>query len=338
MTQLRTGIIGMGDQGRQLLAALAASKAYQVLAIGDQSRERAEELATRYDATAYDDYRSLIVQEDLEVLCLALPTFLCGECLALAAKESLALLKEAPLGRNLPEALEWVKLMAKADLAFAVGAAWRFAPAYQTAHSWIQQGRLGRVCLAEGHCFTHRQGPLDWRGDPVLSGGGALLDQGYHLVDLTLAALGTPNAVYCLHTDWSNKHLLPPGRTEDTAVLLMRFDNGAMARLSCSWHVGPEQERLCYYGAEGSIEATAGSVKLCDRTGNVLEQQDFPSTPQTILTAQVDHFAASLHDPEVRPLSAARDHLATVAVIESAYLSARTKLPEDLQVYGAIEF
>ena len=67
MTPLRTGIIGMGQQGRQLLTALAQSQAYDVRAIGDRSRERADELAARYDATAYDDYRSLIVQEELEV-------------------------------------------------------------------------------------------------------------------------------------------------------------------------------------------------------------------------------------------------------------------------------
>ncbi len=338
MTRLRTGIIGMGQQGRHLLAALTRSDAYDVHAIGDRSRERAEELALQCDARAYDDYRSLIVQEDIEVLYLALPTFLCGECLNLAAKKSLAVFKEAPLGRRLPEALEWVKLLAKANAPFAIGADWRFTPGYRTACDWIQQGRLGQAYLAEGHCFVHRRDPLDWRGDQVLSGGGTLLEQGYHLVDLILANMGTPSTVYCLHTDWANKRLLPPGRTEDTAVVLIRFPNGAMARLSCAWRHGPQHEQLCYHGTEGTIEATPGSVTLRDPAGDIVDQQQFTATPHDIRTTEVDHFADSLRDAEVKPVSRARDHLATVAVIESAYLSTRTKLPEGLQVYGPIEF
>ena len=147
MTELRTGIIGVGGFGGKVLRELVRNETFKVQAIADQNRELAVDLAAQYEAEPYDDYRSLIVQEKLDVLFLTLPTFLCSECIHIAAKKGIHIFKEAPLARTLPEAIEWVKLIKKAPAKFHVGAQRRFAPGYLHAHHLIEQEGIGPVFL-----------------------------------------------------------------------------------------------------------------------------------------------------------------------------------------------
>ena len=170
--EFRAGIIGIGGYGQNVLAELARNDMFCVVAIADRDRELADKAARQYRATAYDDYRSLIVQEKLDVLFLALPTFLCGECIQLAAKRKIHVFKESPLGRALPESAEWVKIMDKADARFHIAAPKRFAPGYLEAHQLLNAGRIGQVYLARAEVFLHYTGDFSWRGDPVLAGSG----------------------------------------------------------------------------------------------------------------------------------------------------------------------
>ena len=81
------------------------------------------------------------------------------------------------------------------------------------------------------------------------------------------------------------------------------------------------------------IERAEGCV-LFDIDGNVIRQESFHVDENWLVSQQLRHFADSLFDPEIKPLSTAKEHLLNVAAIESAYLSARTQMPEDLKLYG----
>jgi len=336
MTELRTGIIGVGGYGKKILAELGRNETYLIKAIADQNRELAKELAGQYDAEPYDDYRSLIVQENLDVLFLSLPTFLCGECIQSAAKKKTHVFKEAPLARTLPEAIEWVELMDKAGVKFHVGAQRRFAPGYLHARKLIQEERIGSVYLIRAESFDHFGGQFGWRGDPVLSGGGVLLEQAYHLIDQIVLVQGPPERVYSLHTDWCKKRTLPPYRTEDTLVLTMKFPNGAMGNLLTSWMTGVQSERILLHGTEGAIEVGINQLRVFDVAGNVVSEEIYQVDEAWLIAQQVRHFADSLLDEEIKPVSTAPEHLANVALVESGYLSARTKQPETLKVYGSV--
>jgi len=336
MTELRTGIIGVGGYGKKILAELGRNESYQIQAIADQNRELASELARQYEAEPYDDYRSLIVQENLDVLFLSLPTFLCGECIQSAAKKKIHVFKEAPLARTLPEAIEWVEVMDKAGVKFHVGAQRRFAPGYLQAQKLIQEERIGSVYLIRAESFEQFGGQFGWRGDPVLSGGGVLLEQAYHLIDQIVLIQGPPERVYGLHTDWCKKRTLPPYRTEDTLVLTMKFPNGAMGNLLTSWKTGAQSERVLLHGTEGAIEVGINQLRVFDVEGNVVSEETYQVDEAWLIAQQVRHFAESLVDEEIKPVSTAREHCVNVAIVESGYLSARTKQPETLKVYGNV--
>ena len=336
MDKLRTGIIGVGGYGKDVLDQLGRNDSYQIIAIADQNMELAKDFALKYEAAAYDDYRSLIVQEKLDVLYLALPNFLCGECLQLSAKKGIHVFKESPLARTLPEALEWVKLMDKSGCRFQVGSQKRFAPGYLLARELLEKETLGKLYMVRGMSFKNFKGEFGWRGDPVLAGGGVLIEMAYHLIDLIVWNMGPPERLYSLNTNRGSKRHLPPYRTEDTAILSMSFADGAIGEMVSCWMAGPKRERLIFYGTEGTMEVSESMLLLYDFDGNITRREKYQIDESWLLGQQIRQFADCLFDSEVKLASTPREHLTNVAIIESAYLSARTQLPESLKVYGSL--
>ena len=164
------------------------------------------------------------------------------------------------------------------------------------------------------------------------------MEQAYHLIDLFVWNLGAPEQVYSLNTNRCSKKSLPPYLTEDTAMLSMKFADGIMGNLLTSWMSGPAGESISFHGTDGTMVAGIDHLNVYDSRGRLVMEQSYHIDQQWSIAQQLRHFAGSLLDEEVKPVSVAGEHLANVAVIESAYLSARTQLPETLKVYGpAIE-
>jgi len=336
MKELRAGIIGLGSYGWSILKELDRNENFVVRAIADRNYEVVEDLAQQYNAAPYDDYRSLIVEENLDVLFLTLPTFLCKECIRLAAREKIHLFKESPLARTLPEAMEMVKMMEKANCHFHVGAQKRFSPGYLEAHNLLEKNTIGQVYLIRAEQFLNYQGSWEWRGDPVLAGGGVLLEMAYHLIDQIIWSFDLPERVFSLNTGFCAKRVMPPYRTEDSAILNMQFSNGAMANIVSSWMTGPEKEKLFFHGVDGTIEVSPNHIHLYDPENTTLKEAAYDVDQDWLISQQIRYFADMLLDDQITPTSTARQHLANVAVVESAYLSARTLSPETLKVYGEL--
>ena len=336
MTQLRAGIIGVGGYGRLILRELAGNDRFVIKAIADQDRELAQACSREYGGEPYDDYRGLIVQQELDALFLVLPTFLCGEYIRLSAKKGIHVFKAAPLGRTMPEAAEWVELMEKADCRFYVSVPDRFAPGYVGAHQLLQAEKVGSVYLVRAESFSRYQGELGWRGDPVLAGGGVLLEQAYRMVDQIVWNVGPPERMYGLSSNRCSERSLPPYKTEDTVVLTMRFPEGMMGSVLAGWMTGPIRERVLFHGTDGSIEVTRDSLRCFDGDGAMASEEAFDVDDAWLVSQEIGHFSDLLLDAEVEPVSTAAEQLANVAVIESAYLSAKTRLPESLRVYGSL--
>jgi predicted dehydrogenase len=264
------------------------------------------------------------------------PTFLCGECIQLAAKDHISIFKQAPLGRTLSEACSWVELAKKAGCRFHVGAHKRFSPGYLGAYALLQQQKIGRVYLVRAESFFNYNNDFGWRGDPVLAGGGVLLESAYHMIDQITWNMGSPEKVYCLHTNYCNKRVLPPYRTEDTAVVTMHFPNGAMGNLACGWMAGPKREKLTFYGSEGQIQVDENHLQVFDPSGKRIMREKFDIDEKWLSEQQICQLADSIRNPDLKPVSTAQEHLFNVALIEAAYLSGQTGLPESPKLHGGL--
>ncbi|MHC4982654.1 MAG: Gfo/Idh/MocA family protein [Planctomycetota bacterium] len=326
-------VIGVGGFGRWTLQALQSSQAVEVVGISDRDAKTAERVGEETHVAAYGDNRSLLAETRPKAVYLAVPPTAAPEIVNTCARRGIHVWKELPLARSLAEGLALVKLMDAAGLKLAVGTQRRFAVGYRRA--WELRRTVGQVFLGRAH-YLFNWGPnLAWRGDRASAGGGALLELGYHLVDLMVWMLGLPEDVYGVNSVGNRPDTLgPDGKrlplydTDDTAAAILRYADGAMATVVTTRSSGPVSEEFCLHGRAGSLRATSESCALRNPDGNLLDEAADSAPPVEIFRRQAEAFAKAVATDAKRYECSGRENLLNLAVIEALYLSNRTGQPE----------
>lgn len=344
---LRLALVGAGDLGSKCLDALAEVAGLQVVGIADRNGKLAEQAAASAGAAFFTDQRHMLGQVQPDVLLVTTPPATAAELIRLAAQRSVHVIKAGPLARTLDEAAEMVNVMASAGRTLAVLAPRRFHGSYRGLVLGCR--RLGRLFLARAQQVLNWGRPFGWRGDKASAGGGALLEAGYEMIDLIVWAMGLPEEVYAVtgrhgrpHMVEANGEVEPLGvyDTDDSAVIVLRYADGAAGAVVASWAVSPPTEDLILHGQSGSGQAGPTQAVFRDPAGNVLDRIDGDDRPGPALRRQLSELAEALasdKDPgdsgeePSRYESAAREHLLTMAVVEAAYLSDRTGQSENPQ-------
>ena len=170
METLKVGLLGLGRGGQAVADGLAASSWCELTAVASPNAQRIERFAEAHPGVArYDDFRSLIVENALDALFVALPPFMRGKYLGLAAERGLAVWTLPPPARQFDDAVEWMRLFEQADRPIVVSRSWGVEPTLQL--EAIGSEPLGRFFLARGNVMTCWSEDLDWRGDARRAGG-----------------------------------------------------------------------------------------------------------------------------------------------------------------------
>ncbi len=325
MAKMKVGLMGLGRGGRRIAAALLRSSWCELIAVGSKKGQVLTSFAEQHpDIATYDDFRSLIVGTRLEALFVALPAYQRGHYLPLAAERGIPVWMLTPPARRFDEAARLVEIFEKVGCPLIVARDWAAEPALQ--RETLELDSFGRWFLARGQVMMCWEDNFDWRGDARQAGGGVLLDQGYEMIDLLVKLMGLPDSVYAAMSGVSR----PGGRhsydTEDTAAVVCRFTGGAIATLHACWTAGPTEWSLDLFGTSGSLAIERDQVVTRDRSGSVLIRRQ--TQGGDLLAGQIEAFLAALGNPPPRFASTLRQHLPAMAVIQAAYLSARTGQPE----------
>jgi len=332
-TPLQIAVIGVGGAGDDTLQAVAQSECLQIIGIADRDPVAAAQAGRRLDVPAYSDNRSLLAEVRPQAVLLATPPAAGPDIIAACASRGIHVWKEPPLARSLDEGLAVVRRMDQAGLKFAIGTHRRFAAGYRRARQL--RGRVGQVFLAQAH-YTFNWGPrLGWRGDRATAGGGALMEVGYHPVDLLVWTLGLPEVVFGLRACGyrpgqmgPDGGLLPVYDTDDTACLVLRYPGDGMGVVVISRRIGPVSEQLSLHGYDGSLIATAEDCLLRDCDGNLLDRAEQAASPLDPRRRQIENFARAVLTGAKTYECSGRENLLNLALIEAAYLSSRTGQPE----------
>lgn len=188
---LRVGVAGLGRMGKLHFLNALRNRDANVVAIADTSRSK-RKAAEKYNVKIYDDYKKLIRAEDLDAVIISLPNFLKKESVACAAEKGLAIFVDKPLARNFGEAEEIVRTVRMKNVLLMVGVNYRYFDSVQKIKNIVEEGRVGDVVIATSELimdgpFSHSLVPTpvpEWWFNKEKAGGGALLDLGYHLIDL----------------------------------------------------------------------------------------------------------------------------------------------------------
>jgi predicted dehydrogenase len=233
---LRVGVIGLGKMGKLHFFNTLHIDDVELVAAADKSRSN-RELAERYHVKTYDDYRKLIDSEKLDAAIVSLPNFLKSEAIAYASENDIDILVDKPLARNLVEARKITQKVQAENVRLMVGVNYRYFDSVQEVKKLVDEGRVGDVVLATSELimdgpFSHPLVPKpvpDWWFDKEASGGGALLDLGYHLIDILTWMLGDLNVEF---SALGHRFGLP---LEDSAVVVLK---GPKTNVRCIVNVG----------------------------------------------------------------------------------------------------
>jgi len=187
---MNVGIIGCGLIGKKRSKALAGAK---LVATADLDFKRAEALAAEFpDVEPFDDWRKLIDTAGVDIVVVATTNNALAEVTLAAIQAGKHVLVEKPAARNADELLPLIEAAREHGVQVRVGFNHRYHPAFIKVNELIQNDVLGEMMFIRAR-YGHggRVGyDREWRADPELSGGGELLDQGVHLIDLARLLMG----------------------------------------------------------------------------------------------------------------------------------------------------
>lgn len=247
------GLCGLGMIAEFHAQAIARLSGARLAAVASRDRAKAEAFARRHGgAAAAGTLADLLARPDVDIVCI---TTASGAHLdpALAA---IGAGKHVVIEKPIEITLERVdRILAAARAAGVVVAPifqGRFGEGARAVKAAVEAGRLGRLVLASAYVKWHRS-PQYYtapRGTAAYDGGGALMNQGIHALDLLQWFAGLPQEVHC----WSGRRVHTGIEVEDTAAAALRFPGGAMGAIEASTALWPGwQRRIELCGENGSI-------------------------------------------------------------------------------------
>lgn len=252
---VRLGIVGAGGIAKAYADLLPGSTAALAVGVADVRGEAADAMAAALGCPAFADPAELAALADdggLEAIVLCTPPSTHPEVAQLFFDRGVAVLSEKPLAVDRHAAQQMVDAAEQAGVLFTMATKFRFCDDVGQVKDLIAAGQLGQVRLVE-NAFTSRVDMGSrWNSVPEISGGGVLVDNGTHSVDLARHLVGPIAEVLAVET------CRPEGfRVDDTAKLFLRHDSGIDTVVDLSWSIDKSlADFLRVYGTEG--EARVG--------------------------------------------------------------------------------
>lgn len=349
--EVRFGIVGCNTIAPWHASAIRDNDDARLVAVCDRVSEHAERLANEFGASrVYTDYDAMLADPDIDAVCICTPSGMHGRMGTAAARAGKHVLTEKPVGIRLSEIDEMIATGRSAGVRLGVVSQMRTLPVWKRIRNAVQNGKLGRMVLADAVMKYNRgQDYYDsggWRGTWDLDGGGALMNQGVHCVDLLLWIMGPVRSVFGFAD-----HLVRRIEVEDTAVATLRFADGAIGAIQAATSVTPGVEhRLEFHGALGTICVRGESILTWDipgderisngeRLGADIKLGSGASNPKAISTeghrAQIADFVSAIREDR-DPMVTGEDARRSIELILAVYRSSSTGAPVHLPLTQAL--
>jgi len=247
------GLIGGGNISETHARAAMAIPGVEVSAIYGSNSTKVARLGGECGAMAYSDFEQFLNHKPMDFVAIGSPSGLHAEQGIAAAWRGLHVLTEKPLEISTQKGRELIAATKEAGVKLGVFFQDRFKPDIIQVKKWMDAQVLGKPILADARVKWFRPpsyyGDSRWRGTLALDGGGALINQAIHTVDLLLWLFGDVVSVQA-----QKKTALHKIEAEDTLVALLEFANGAMGVLQATTSAYPGYpRRLELTGSEGTV-------------------------------------------------------------------------------------
>jgi UDP-N-acetyl-2-amino-2-deoxyglucuronate dehydrogenase len=245
------GIIGCGGIGAVHAEALTQVPDAQLVAVADISAERARQLAATYGSTPYTDVMEMLSREQLNIVIVCTPNGEHGKYACQVMRSGRHVIVEKPMEISHAAIEEMLRVQQQTGVKLAVTSQHRFDPASIQMHNLVEEQAFGRLVLGTVTVpWWRSQAYYDdgWHGTWRFEGGGTLMTQALHSIDLLQWLMGPVKSIYG-YTDT----LVHRMETEDVAVAILRFANGALGTIAATTGAYPSvTTRIELFGEKGS--------------------------------------------------------------------------------------
>jgi len=327
----RFAVIGCGTMDLRHSEIIAATSGAAVVACFDKDAGRAAELAKRFAARQASSYGEILRSDDVDVVMLCTPSSLHADCGIAAAEAKKDIYTEKPIDTEPERARRLIAAAQANKVCLTVVSQNRFLDGSWAIKQALDREMLGRPLHAHVSVKWHRDDEYytssDWRGRWSGEGGGVLMNQGIHYMDLLLWYLGEVVEAEAMVA--TSRAAI---ETEDIGLGLLRFASGAVAAIEVSTCAYPGfPERLEIHGSKGSCVLEQGKIVFWKTSdGAKPPVADFPSPSKPDFPAKYVAFQRQLQDflsariggtpPVVRPEEALR----VIETVLRSYEAART--------------
>jgi predicted dehydrogenase len=315
---IRFGIVGAGAIAQSYAQAFGQSSQVELVAAADVRREAAEAFAAANNCEAFASHEDMAEAADIEAVVVCTPPATHRDVCCDLVSRKLHVLCEKPLSIDSASALEILDAADLNGVVFTMASKFRYVADVTIAKAIVESGLIGEVVLFE-NVFTGRVDMSQrWNSDPAVAGGGVLIDNGTHSVDITRYFLGQLAEVQVM--EGNRIQDLP---VEDTVRMFVRSQSGVLGAIDLSWSVNKEQPYfIAIYGSAGTLlvgwresKYRRSSDKDWNVFGNGYDKVD-------AFVRQLENFTAAIQGRAPLVVTPT-DALASVEVIEAAYRAMR---------------
>ena len=252
--ELGFALVGTGMVARYHAEAIARTPAARLVAVCRADAGHAAEAAASFGVPCEVSYEALLARRDVDAVCICTPSGLHATQALAAARAGKHVLVEKPMALALADADAVIAACHEAGVCLGVLLQRRTDPAFHAVRQAIEGGNLGRLVLGTISVpYTRPQSYYDsaaWRGTWALDGGGALMNQGVHLVDLLVWYMGDVVEVQARADTLA--HAI---EVEDCVAATLRFANGALGSIVATTAAAPGYpHRVEVYGDQGGVQ------------------------------------------------------------------------------------
>ncbi len=267
---IRFGIVGCGAIGPTHAGAIGQIEGADLVAVADILPDRSRAVADKFSvATTYGDQSELFTDANVDVVCICTPSGMHGDAAVAAMKAGKHVIVEKPMEITIPACQRMIAAQKQSGKLLTIISQHRFDPASRQLKQLIDGGSLGRIIMATAEVKWWRTQKYydegDWRGTWAMDGGGAVMNQGVHTVDLLQWLVGDVSSVFA-HTRTAAHERI---EVEDTAVAALTFANGAIGTFTATTAAFDGLPvRIDIFGTEGTAILEGDRLKLLKlRTG-----------------------------------------------------------------------
>jgi len=330
---IKFGIWGCGLISAFHAEAIAQIDNAKLCGAFDLNKEAELSFCKKYDAKPFDTIDEFLSSGDIDAVCICLPSGLHYEAAMKCIESGKHVVIEKPMTLNSQDAQKIIDKADEKGVCVAVISQLRYTEAVGKVKKIIESGKLGTITIGNAIMKYWRDEDYykdkPWRGTFKMDGGGALMNQGIHGVDLLQYLMGKVVSVFAF-----SKTLVHDIEAEDTLTAVVEYENGAIGTIQATTSVNPGYgRRIEIHGSKGSIVLCEDTIEVCDVEGEDKEalsmgkEHASASRPDGIgcefHALQLEDFVRAVTNGE-KPWIDAREGKKAVDIITAIYKSAKS--------------